>query len=122
MNQKHGLLESIILNALWELEKTGTCKNSVKDVCDLISKSNTEARAYTTIKTVMDRMFEKEFLLRTKQGKKFYYRTAYSYDDIVKNSLEKVAERYCEGDMVKLLRFVQALCEKQGALTGASLG
>lgn len=116
MNQKHGLLESIILNTLWELERAGTYKNSVKDVYDSINSSNVANRAYTTIKTVMDRMFEKELLLRIKQGKKFYYRTTYSSGDIIKNSLEKIAVQYCGGDMSKLARFAQNICEKEGVL------
>jgi len=116
MNPKHGLLESIILNALWELEKTGMYKNSVKDVYDHINASSAENRAYTTIKTVMDRMHEKEMLLRIKQGKKFYYRTNYSCFDIIKESLAKIASHYCDGNMVKLLRVAQGICEKESVL------
>ena len=66
MNLKHGSLESVILNSLWELEKCGIYKNSVKDVFEYINQSNSTKRAYTTIKTVMDRLYEKEILLRLK--------------------------------------------------------
>ncbi len=113
INLRHGSLESIILNALWELEKSGVYKHSVKEITDLINKNQPQNRAYTTIKTVMDRMFEKELLLRVKQGKKFFYRSAYSYTDIIKMSLEKVAHQFCAGDMAKLLRINQLICEKE---------
>lgn len=102
MNLKHGSLESVILNSLWELEKCGIYKNSVKDVFEYINRTNSTKRAYTTIKTVMDRLYEKEILLRIKQGKKFFYRTAYSSNDIITTSLKKIATQYCGGDMSKL--------------------
>ena len=109
MNFRHGSLESIILNALWELEATGVYKNSVKDVFDYICASQTTKRAYTTVKTVMDRLHEKEVLLRIKQGKKFYYRTAYSNNDIIANSLKKIAVQYCNSDMKKLIEVANSL-------------
>ncbi len=113
---KNGSLESLILNSLWELEKTGNYKSSVKEVHDYINNSKNISRAYTTIKTVMDRLYDKELLLRIKQGKKFFYRTATTNTEIVRNSLEKIAYQYCDGDMVKLIRFGQSLCEPQVAL------
>ena len=113
MNYRHGSLESVILNSIWELEKEGVYKHSVKEVWEDINNNNENKKAYTTIKTVMDRLFEKEILLRVKQGKKFYYRSAYSYDDILRESLEKIADRYCQGDMRKLNNFVQSLCERE---------
>ncbi len=109
MNFRHGSLESIILNALWDLESQGIYKNSVKDVFDYISASHTTKRAYTTVKTVMDRLYEKEVLLRIKQGKKFFYRTAYSSYDIVANSLKKIALQYCNSDMNKLIEVANTL-------------
>lgn len=109
MNFRHGSLESIILNALWSLESQGIYKNSVKDVFDFICASENTRRAYTTIKTVMDRLFEKEVLLRIKQGKKFFYRTAYSNNDIISNSLKKIALQYCGGDMEKLIMVARSI-------------
>ena len=102
MNFRHGSL-------VWELESQGLYKNSVKDVFDYISSTQTTKRAYTTVKTVMDRLFEKEILLRIKQGKKFYYRTAYSNNDIIANSLKKIAIQYCGGDMNKLIEVASSI-------------
>lgn len=109
MNFRHGSLESIILNALWKLEAKGIYKNSVKDVYDYIITSENTKRAYTTVKTVMDRLYEKEILLRIKQGKKFFYRTAYSNNDIIAGSLKKIAAQYCNNDMNKLIKVAQAI-------------
>lgn len=116
MNFKHGSLESIILNAMWELEKSGFYKNSVKEVYEFLSKTDNTKRAYTTIKTVMDRLYEKEVLLRIKQGKKFFYRTAYSNSDIVITSLKKIASQYCNGDMSKLMRITKSICENDNQI------
>lgn len=116
MNYKNGSLESLILNSLWELEKMGNYKNSVKEVFELINNSQSTNRAYTTIKTVMDRLHEKELLLRIKQGKKFFYRTATTSSDVIRISLEKIAHQYCDGDMIKLMRYTQNLCDNESAL------
>ncbi len=116
MNLKHGSLESVILNSLWELEKCGIYKNSVKDVYEYINNSNTPKRAYTTIKTVMDRLYEKEVLLRIKQGKKFYYRTAYSSNDIITTSLQKIASQYCGGDISKLATIAASIASSASSI------
>ena len=81
----------------------------ILDVFDYICESQTTKRAYTTVKTVMDRLHEKEVLLRIKQGKKFYYRTAYSNNDIIANSLKKIAIQYCNGDMNKLIQVASSI-------------
>ena len=111
MLSKHGTLEGAILSTLWELESQGIYTNSVKDVYESLNKK--EAKAYTTIKTVMDRLFEKNILLRFKQGKKFFYRTAYSNYEIVANSLKEIADRYCGGDIAKLNQVLQSFDDKQ---------
>ncbi len=117
MNFRHGSLESIILNAMWELESEGNYKNSVKDVFDLLNNSPVNARAYTTIKTVMDRLFEKEVLLRIKQGKKFFYRTAFTNKDIIATSLHKIAAQYCNGDIDRLITIAQSIEQKDSVST-----
>lgn len=102
MLSKHGTLESAILSTLWNLEKEGIYTNSVKDVFNILAKNDSEKRAYTTIKTVMDRLHEKNILLRFKQGNKFYYRTAYSNKEVLHNALQEIANRYCAGNMKQL--------------------
>ncbi len=109
MLSKHGTLESAILSTLWDLENNGVMTNTVKDVYEILAKNSTDKRAYTTIKTVMDRLFEKNILLRYKQGKKFFYRTAYSNNEIVINSLQEIANRYCNGSLSKLSKILETI-------------
>ena len=113
MLSKHGTLESAILSSLWALEQEGKYTNSVKDVYELMSKTNPEKRAYTTIKTVMDRLYEKNVLMRVKNGRKFYYRTSFSNQDVVVKSLIDIAKRYCGGDVNKLSQILNSINEKQ---------
>ncbi len=118
-NFRHGSLESIILTTLWSMEERGEYKNSVKDVFDSLQKDESQTRAYTTIKTVMDRLFEKKVLLRFKQGRKFYYRTAYSNNEIVVKSLIELSNRYCNGDLARLGKIIDTVVEKQNCLVNA---
>ena len=117
MLSKHGCLESAIMSALWILESKGDFKNAVSDVFDILSQNDIEKRAYTTIKTVMDRLCEKRVLLRFKEGRKFYYRTAYSHQEVLVNSLREISNRYCAGDLNKLSNVLNSMLA-QGELVG----
>ena len=69
-----GSLEIEILNTFWNLTSNNEDIDiSIQDVVDELSKNGTE-RAYTTIKTVMDRLVTKSILVRYKVGKKFFYK------------------------------------------------
>lgn len=111
MQSRHGALECAILSTLWELEKDGIYTNSVKDVFDILSQRESQSRAYTTIKTVMDRLYEKKVLLRYKQGKKFFYRTMYSNQEMLVNSLNQIAVRYCCGDLTKVSQVLNIMMQ-----------
>ena len=94
MNLKHGSLESVILNSLWELEKCGIYKNSVKDVFEYINNSSSAKRAYTTIKTVMDRLVSKSILVRYKVGKKFFYRVTMDKREMALDMLNEFTNNF----------------------------
>ncbi len=113
---KHGSLESAILSVLWDLEKDGKINNSVKDVYETLNSINNEKKAYTTVKTVMDRLYDKKTLTRIKHGNKFYYRTLYSNSEVIRKSLTELAERYCNGDIKKLISYAE---NKNAELIGA---
>ena len=104
MQTKHGALEGAILTTLWELEDKGIKSNTVKSVFDNLES---DKRAYTTIKTVMDRLCSKHILIREKKGKKFFYRTAFSNYEIVVNSLNEISEKYCSGNLNKLFAILE---------------
>ena len=69
-----GKLEIDILNSFWSLTKDNEDRDvSIQDIVDDLSANGIE-RAYTTIKTVMDRLTVKAILVRYKVGKKFFRR------------------------------------------------
>lgn len=109
MQSKHGALEGAILTTLWNLEEKGIVYNSVKDVFENMNKTNKEKRAYTTVKTVMDRLATKKVLIREKRSKKFLYKTACSNYDMVKTVLNEVSQKYCSGDLSKLYAILETM-------------
>jgi predicted transcriptional regulator len=113
MLSRHGSLECAILGALWGLEQDGIYTNSVKDVYEILATKDDEKRAYTTIKTVMDRLHDKRVLLRYKEGKKFYYRTVYSKNEIIIKSLSEIANRYCDGNITNLSVILGEMMEEK---------
>ena len=119
MQLKHGSLEGAILSVLWNLEAKGECSNTVLDVCNILNENSSEKRAYTTIKTVMDRLFEKKILYRYKPAKKFFYRTVYSQQEMVVRSLNEIAHRYCDGNFGLLSEILNSQVEEQKVLVGA---
>jgi predicted transcriptional regulator len=62
-----GDLESAVLHALWE----SNAKLSVRDVQSRLPQA--AALAYTTVMTVLDRLYDKGVVTREKDGKAFVY-------------------------------------------------
>ena len=91
MTSMHGSLENEIMNAVWSLEEKADVLNgvniSVGDIVDFINSYGSH-KAYTTIKTVMDRLVDKHYLIPIKNlvGQ-------YVNNDI--RSLIKVLEKEC---------------------------
>ena len=105
-----GKLEIDILNSFWHLASEDEDVDiSIQDIVDDLARHGVE-RAYTTIKTVMDRLAAKSILVRYKSGKKFFYKAAMSKDEMSMESVNKLVEQFFEGDYTKLLRFVESEC------------
>lgn len=102
MDLKQGDLENIILNALWDLESDGSARIFVGDIQEKI-KSPNKKWAYTTVKTVLDRLVDKEIAVREKDGKKYLYRSMVNRDDAGIIALKKVVRQYFKNDVNELL-------------------
>ena len=110
MNKFHGSLENIILNAIWYIEENKLCKNiTVNDVYALIKRSDSP-RAYTTVKTVMDRLVEKQYLVRNKIGKRFAYVSLQSRTELAEKAILKLANTYFNDDLSVLSEAVRKIC------------
>ena len=105
-----GKLEIDILNTIWNL--TAECEErdiSIQDVVDNLAQNGVE-RAYTTIKTVMDRLTIKSILVRYKVGKKFFYRAAMNKREMALEALNTVSEQFFDGSYPEMLRFIENEC------------
>lgn len=110
MSTSHGSLENIIMNAVWFIEENNLAKNiTVAEVFELINRTD-NPRAYTTIKTVMDRLVDKSILKRTKCGKKFSYYSLHSREETAHDAILKLASNYFNDDLNLMSEAVQKLC------------
>lgn len=114
MDLKQGDLENIILNALWDLEGDGSEKIFVGDIQEKI-KSPNKKWAYTTVKTVLDRLVDKEIAIREKDGKKYLYRSVVNRDKAGLLALRKVVRQYFKNDVNELAACLDKL---QGTISG----
>jgi len=108
MDLKQGDLENIILNALWDLEREGSEKIYVGDIQERI-KSPAKKWAYTTVKTVLDRLVDKEIAIREKDGKKYLYRSVVNRDEAGVLALKKVLRQYFKSDVGQMLNCLQGI-------------
>ena len=79
---------------------------SIQDVVDDLSSQGIE-RAYTTIKTVMDRLTAKSILVRYKVGKKFFYSAAMNREEMAKESIQEISSQFFGSNYVDMIRFIE---------------
>lgn len=102
-----GKLEIDILNSFWNLTANDEDRDiSIQDIVDELALNGIE-RAYTTIKTVMDRLTVKSILVRYKVGKKFYYKATMNRNEMAMDAVKTVAEQFFNGNYVELIEFVE---------------
>lgn len=102
-----GKLEIDILNSVWNM--TEECEDrdiSIQDVVDDLAQNGTQ-RAYTTIKTVMDRLTVKSILVRYKVGKKFFYKAAMNKREMAVESVQEVAGQFFDGNYIDMIHFIE---------------
>lgn len=106
----YGVLEIEIMNSVWNMqEKDEDANISVTDVVESLGKNQIK-RAYTTIKTVMDRLTSKGLLVRYKNGKKFFYKSTLDRNEAAKNTIEEVSNQFFNGNHIQMLRFIEKEC------------
>jgi predicted transcriptional regulator len=117
MDLKQGDLENIIMNALWDIEgdiqqdeqqrsndSTVATKPKHVFVGDVLERINSPSKkwAYTTVKTVLDRLVDKRMANRKKDGKKYRYASILQRDEAAMVALSKVLHQYFQGDVQQL--------------------
>lgn len=102
-----GKLEIDILNSFWNMNELDENRNiSIQDIVDDLSAHGIE-RAYTTIKTVMDRLVAKSILVRYKVGKKFYYSATMSREEMALEAVNEISEQFFSGNSISMIRFIE---------------
>lgn len=102
-----GSLEIDILNSFWKLSAENEDRDiSIQDVVDDMSANGIE-RAYTTIKTVMDRLTVKSILVRYKSGKKFFYKAVVTKEEMMFDAVKTISEQYFDGNYINMIRFIE---------------
>jgi predicted transcriptional regulator len=102
-----GSLEIEILNSFWNLTAIDEDKDiSIQDVVDNLSSNGTQ-RAYTTIKTVMDRLVTKSILVRYKVGKKFFYKATMDRREMALDMLSEFTNNFFDGNYAQMMHFVE---------------
>ena len=109
MNYSHGSLENEIMKTVWMMEEISEDDVSVNEVQEYINKTSDSIRAYTTVKTVMDRLVDKNMLVRYKQGKKFFYKSVSSRDEMAEQAIKRLADQYFNNDMDSFANTVRAM-------------
>lgn len=106
----YGVLEIEIMNSVWNMQEQNEDANiSVADVVETLGNNSIE-RAYTTIKTVMDRLTLKGLLVRYKNGKKFFYKSTIDKSEAAKGTIEEVSNQFFKGNYINMLRFIEKEC------------
>lgn len=88
-----------ILKVLWDSGKP----MRVREVMEIINRDADPHKAYTTVMTLMNIMFEKGLLSRDAEGKAFLYRPARARDRTLKGMLAETLERVFEGSTTALV-------------------
>lgn len=112
---KAGELEALIMQRVWAASEPVT----VRVVLDALGGER--QLAYTTVMTVMERLFRKGMLLREEQGKAFRYSPAVTRADY---TAQMMAEALHEGGDARaaLVHFAERLNGKERAALRAALG
>lgn len=110
MALKHGSLENLVLNVIWDNAGLEEGSLSVCQVQDCLNRLNTRKKwAYTTVKTILDRLTDKGFLQKIKSGKKYNYASVFPREQMAVSALNKVAFEYFKDNFDDLVNFVNEI-------------
>ncbi len=109
--QQPGSLENIILKAIWTLEEDDNNVIRVMDVKALVNETNEDDQtwAYTTIKTVMDRLVVKKLLKKTLKGKKYFYNSTISRNEYGRNFIKRTIKDYYNNDFAAFQKMLKEI-------------
>jgi predicted transcriptional regulator len=92
-------LELDIMKAVWRQPPA-----TVRDVQERIRPSR--KLAYTTVLTLMDRLYQKGFLTRTLRSRAHYYAPAVDYTEVREEAVNALLESFFDGSRERLQEFL----------------
>ena len=92
-------LELDIMKAVWRKPPA-----TVRDVQEEIRPARD--LAYTTVLTIMDRLYQKGFLTRRLESRTHYYEPAIAYSDVRSEAVRNLIESFFEGSRTGLQEFL----------------
>jgi predicted transcriptional regulator len=95
-------LELICLNVLWQKPKA-----TVREVREALLPAR--PLAYTTVMTILGRMYAKKAVRRTKQGKTFHYEPVLEREEACEQALRSVLDFYFAGSIERLQDYLRQL-------------
>ena len=114
MDLRHGSLENLIMNVVWNNSDNFEGLMSVNQVWENLNMLNTDKKwAYTTVKTVLDRLVDKGVLDRIKNGKRFDYCPIMPRKEMAEKMLKKIAMEYFLDDFQAMAKFVKELAYEE---------
>ena len=114
MNLNHGGLENLVMNVIWNNSSVYNGSMSVSDVTDELNKLNlNKKRAYTTVKTILDRLYTKGLLDKKKVKNKYIYIQIMPRLEMAEKALKKVALEYFSNDFFEMTKFVRELAYEE---------
>lgn len=109
-----GYLEALVMEQLWSSSEP----LSVRQVLEALPDGRN--RAYTTVMTVMDNLFQKNFVARERAGRAYVYRPSQSRAQHTAEVMEEALSR--DGDRgAALMHFVGQLASDEAASLRALL-
>jgi predicted transcriptional regulator len=113
--RKLGDLEALVMEQLW----ASTEPLAVRQVLEALPDGRN--RAYTTVMTVMDNLFQKGFVVRERSGRAYVYRASQSRAEHTAEVMEDALTR--GGDRgAALMHFVDQLTPDEAAQLRSLLG
>lgn len=114
MSLNHGGLENLVMNVIWNNSEVYNGAMSVAEVTDELNNLNVrKKRAYTTVKTILDRLYAKGLLDKKKIKNKFVYIQIMPRLEMAEKALKKVALEYFSNDFLAMTKFVKALAYEE---------
>ena len=98
-------LELDIMKAVWRHPPA-----TVRDVQEMIRP--TRILAYTTVLTIMDRLYHKGFLTRRLQSRTHLYEPGVGYEEVRDEAVQTLLKNFFEGSEERLLDFLNGDLEE----------